>query len=789
MRKPLLLLIITFLSFSFLLQSQNVLPIGSWRTHLPYNAGQYVTQSSSEVYFSTGLSIVVFDKEDPGNQPRFITKTDELTQTSIRLIKYLPERETLLVVYSDGTMDLLEEDATITMPQIKNFPNIIVGKKVNDIFIQSDTSILLAGSFGLSKVRISETVKEFSFTTFTGVNVNSVTEFDGYIYAGTDEGIYRISSDDFFPEIFTNWEYLDTTHGFPADYSVNAMQVFNDKLYLGIDNKLFRWEAEILTAVYEETDDFKLEYLSAEGEFLLFGFQCLGGTCGRGKLFYANTTESINALAPGCAGLPYNAIEDEKGRIWFGDQWRGFRRVNSVQDEFCNTMKINSPWSEKAWDIAIVDNEVWVASGSYSNIYTGFLTRDGFYSFIDGQWTIYNDETQDAMDGRTSVRNDDLLAIVNVAVNTKTGKVYAGSYFEGLIEVDAEGVLTLYDELNSPLQKANGDTLRTRIAGLATDEEGNLWVSNSRAINDKPIAVLKPDGTWQSFATDCNYAYLLDVVVDNNGFKWFILADGQAGILLFDEGEMDDPEDDRCQFFSAGNSNLQNNEVTSLAVDLDGDVWAGTTAGIVIFECGGNSFDDECNGSRRIVVGEDGNAEYLFATQRIAAIAVDGANRKWIGTSNGAYLMSANGEDQLFHFTAENSPLLDNAVLDIACNLETGEVFFATNLGMISYQSDAVSGGTVHKQNITVYPNPVRPDYQGPIAIKGFARDATVKITDISGKLVYETKALGGQVIWDGNDYNGRRANTGVYLVFATTNSRFNFNNPSAAVAKVVLVN
>jgi hypothetical protein len=301
--------------------------------------------------------------------------------------------------------------------------------------------------------------------------------------------------------------------------------------------------------------------------------------------------------------------------------------------------------------------------------------------------------------------------------------------------------------------------------------------------------VLKPDGTWRSFDEVCGFEILMDVVVDGSGYKWIRVGDAGAGLLLFDEGDMEDDTDDRCQFFSSGNSNLQTNDVTSLAVDLDGDVWVGTTAGIVIFECGSNAFDDECNGSRRIVIGEDGNPAYLFETERIEAIEVDGANRKWVGTSTGVYLLSDNGEDELLYFNEDNSPLLDNTIYDIACNQQTGEVFFATNKGIVSYQSDAVEGGRTHQESFEVFPNPVRPEYDGPITIRGFSRDATVKITDVSGKLVYETTALGGQVIWDGKDYNGRRASTGVYLVFATTSSSLGFADPSSAVAKVVLIN
>jgi len=151
--------------------------------------------------------------------------------------------------------------------------------------------------------------------------------------------------------------------------------------------------------------------------------------------------------------------------------------------------------------------------------------------------------------------------------------------------------------------------------------------------------------------------------------------------------------------------------------------------------------------------------------------------------------MSPNGKDQLAFFNTENSPLPDNFVTDIKVHPVSGEVFFATGRGLVSYRAGATVGANFHKESdVFAYPNPVRPDYQGTIAIKGLTRDADVKITDINGQLMYETKALGGQAIWDGKDYNGRKAATGVYLVFSTA-ATSNQGKPNTLVTKVLFVN
>jgi hypothetical protein len=165
-------------------------------------------------------------------------------------------------------------------------------------------------------------------------------------------------------------------------------------------------------------------------------------------------------------------------------------------------------------------------------------------------------------------------------------------------------------------------------------------------------------------------------------------------------------------------------------------------------------------------------------------MVVDGSNRKWIGTEKGGvFLISADGSQQIQNFNIDNSPLLSNTIFSIAINSESGEVFIATDEGLVSYRGDATDGTDVYGK-VYAFPNPVRPNYTGPIAIKGLLRDADVKITDIAGRIVYQTKANGGTAVWNGNDFNGERARTGVYLVFST-----NSDGTQTNVTKIMLVN
>jgi ligand-binding sensor domain-containing protein len=279
------------------------------------------------------------------------------------------------------------------------------------------------------------------------------------------------------------------------------------------------------------------------------------------------------------------------------------------------------------------------------------------------------------------------------------------------------------------------------------------------------------------------------MVVDSSGFKWTVVKGSPSGMLVYDEGKnIDDLSDDRLTFLdnSTFPKELQNAGVNCLAVDLDGRIWVGTSSGVATFDCGNDPFRNTCQG-RLIVSSLGGIGEYLLKDKNINAIAIDGANRKWFGTSTGIFVQSSDGRTEVAKFNTDNSPLLSNNITAIGIRQSTGEVFIGTDKGLMSYRTDAITGGTFNRDTVFAYPNPVRPDYTGPIAIKGLARDAQVKITDVNGSIVYETLALGGQAIWNGQDLSGRRVATGVYLVMIANTRNPELDNSIAT--KILFIN
>jgi len=386
----------------------------------------------------------------------------------------------------------------------------------------------------------------------------------------------------------------------------------------------------------------------------------------------------------------------------------------------------NGPYDHKAKNIAAKNGKLFVAPGDLDwaiNPESGGANRNGFYVY-DGTWKNYPQINYPSISGA----ND----IAFLKPHPSNDIVYFGSFSNGLIEFKDDQPTLLTG--SSSLANSNADPGRIRATGMDFDAQGNLWIANH--IADKPLAVFTADGTWKSFGPFNSRNRIFQVLVDRRGQKWCLVS--RDGIVVFDEG--DDIFDDQQDEFRIITNNenlggLQSERVFCIAEDHDGEIWVGTNDGIAVFYCASQVFSNGCNASRPTLV-VDGENRYLMQEQIVRAIAIDGGNRKWIGTDNGLRLFSADGKQDLAFYSAENSPLLSNKILSLAYDESNGMLFIATEKGINSLQ--------------------------------GLVENAEVKITDISGNLIFATEALGSQAIWDGNNYNGRRAATGVYLVFSS---------------------
>lgn len=759
-----------------LLCSQSDLALGQWVSHIAYREGKQVTQSENNIILSSSRGLITIDKDDLSAD--FLAKEDGLSDATISDLYFDKSNEQLIVIYDNQNMDVIRGGDIFNIPFINANTTIIGSKNIHQLYIYDENRAFIATDFGVLGFDLQTLT--FPFTTFTQLKINTLAVWNGQLYAGSDEGLYTIQLEGSNLSDFGSWRILDETNGLPQWSQVSHLAVINNILYAVINNELYRSSPDrSFSLLFQPEGNETLTFLSSEGSQLMMGVRTGDNT----KILFFNPDDSFDDSGYGCANRAGYAIEDEKGRIWFGDEWDPVRYQENKNAGSCRRLSFSVPFTNIFSQVQFKRDKAYLATGGVTEDFGYAWTRSGFSTLQGREWTNFNpDRITDFKPENEGGK--DFANLFTLTPHPTENKVYLGSYLSGmmLFDEETEEIVNHWDKNNSVLQGAVGDSERTRISGMAFDRQGNLWISNF--LSPKPLVVKTKDDEWYSFSVPGN-TQLHQISVDNQGNKWIPVYGAGNGIVVFNEnGDITDTASDKIRYITRSNSDITGNRVNCVAVDLDGSVWVGTDEGPVVFECG-DPFESACRGNRRRVVVDDIPAP-LLRYEDILSIAVDGANRKWFGTRNGIFVQSADGITEIARFEVSNSPLLNNRVTHLSFNGQTGEMFIITPDGLQSYKTTTTEGRRVHSSNVYAFPNPVRPDYQGDIAITGLVRDANVKITDISGKLVYETTALGGQAIWNGRDYNGVRAASGVYLVFSA-NEDLSFGTESL-VTKILIV-
>ena len=752
--------------------AQSNIEIGQWKAHLPHNLAQHVVQSDDKIIFGTAQAVFSLDKEDLSIE--FLSKVEGLTETGIQEMAFDRFNDALIIAYDNSIIDIVSGSEVFPIFDLFNNSNFI-DRKINDIFIQNSEWAYFATGFGLVQYNMQS--REFGFTLDAGQSINSVDGNEEVLFISGDDGVYRLDyADADFPNAFTSWERLES--GLPTGYSSDALVLVDDRIYLAAENLIYRSDNLVdFMPVYDyDADMYNLVFLKAHQNNLLIGLK--DNSSGSRVVFLDEIDTPVNEINS-CTNRLLDLVIDESGRVFFADEWLNVRYIDA--EGACQFRQFEGPFSDETSDFSIKDDIVYAASGGISDNFGDRFGRDGIYILEEGGWNNVN------QDNNNFYRDNEVIQFFQIEVHPSQDLLYVGSFWAGLVEQNLEtGEQTLFTAANTQnaIFPATGDEQRTRISGLSFDDDENLWVSSYNGA--RPLSVYTNEQTWHSFDLPGDDR-ITQVVRDQLGNVWSVISGSSGAVVVFNPGQnIKDPTDDTPgRLFNVNNSEVPSNIVNSIAVDQDGAVWVGTAQGVVVFECGGAVYEDVCTGNRPIVF-QDNVGAYLLETENVSAIAVDGANRKWFGTSSGIFVQSPNGEEQIAQYNVDNSPLFDNNIKALAYNPNTGEMFIATNKGMQSLRTTTTGARTTHSSNVYAFPNPVRPEHEGIIAIKGLARDAEVKITDIDGQLVFQTTAQGGQAIWDGRDGSGRELSGGVYLVFSSSSD--SFFDPSTAVTKILLV-
>ena len=684
----------------------------------------------------------------------------------------------VVVIYENGNIDLLSANGDVyNVSDLKT--KALSDKTINDAFIDG-TTLYLSTNSGLALLDLDR--KVFRNLYDWGYAVKTTLTDGGYIVAATDNGVYRgnMSVNLLDP---ANWQQISTGTVFTKFLKAGSA------LY-GVAGKLQR---------ITDVSTFTFTQASADNV-------AKSWTCG-GKVFYTtgdNTLKSADeagTIETYTSPYPIGHLTQGGGTYWAACGEDGFIGMSLSGQDFSQTtgdVTPNSPIRNYSYHMQMTGNRLLVAGGNFS--YPSKDRTGTVMKYENGKWQEFQENFME--DKRLYVNATDVVQDPNDTehhwVGTRTSGIYEFRDYKFARNLNSDN-----SSLESILPNSSSYNRYVWVTGLAYDNGGNLWMCNNQC--ETVVRILKPDGKWLDYYYDViHYFETFDYVrFDSRGWAWINSrrttnpssisgVASMGGVLIVNtNGTIDTQKDDSYKFYhtivNQDNLSYDIDEFFCMQEDMDGAVWVGTTSGLFVANDPENILSSDYKFTQIKVARDDGTglADYLLNGVWVTCIAVDGANRKWIGTAgSGVLLISADGQEELQHFQMDNSPLLSDVINDIKINGETGEVFFATDAGLCSFKSDATDAEeTLDKNNIKVYPNPINPESRQMVRVTGLALNTDVKIANAAGRLVYEGTSNGGEFTWNCKTSSGKRVATGVYYILATDS-----DGKKGAYAKVLIV-
>ncbi len=739
-------------------------PVGSWSDHLSYNSAGSIAVSQGEVFVGTGPALLIYDKEFA--EVKKLSTVNGLTDTGISTIGWSEETGTLVIGYSNTNVDLFRNNTIFNIPDIYN--KYIDGKKEIYRIRTNGKYAYLACSFGIvvldmAKKEIRDTWKPGADTENNGVR--DISFGNNNVYAATETGVFTAGLTDEGLSYFGNWSRINTLPDPGGSYT--ALVFSGGRLYANKNDPFSGGDSLFVLDQTISLFSFVPGLINLSMDAGTGGFTVSSGSNAR---YFGTDGILKQTIASYGFALPdiSESIADN-GDIWIADHNSGFVRGHGI-NQF-SQLNPPGPASNRAFHISSVNGMTVVCGGGTDKFWNNLSRPLQLSLFQAGNWTIpAAGNIKDAI--RSLVDPDD------------GDHLFISTWGDGLLEYRGNTLIRQYTDANSPLQSAIPGEPYIRICGLAMDKDKNLWLTQSGVPGT--IKILKPNGTWIVNPMTIDAPVAADLIITKAGHKWIILPEGH-GLFIFDDNKTPDiPGDDRYKHMIVKDTENQViASVYSIVEDLDGNIWIGTDQGPLIYYNPEAVFNEDLRASRIKVPRNDGSglSDYLLKSETVSSVAVDGANRKWLGTSgSGAYYVSADGITQLKNFNVRNSPVLSDSIISLAVDNKTGDVWFGTSKGLQSYRGNATAGDEKFV-NVYAFPNPVREDFTGNVTIRGLIRDTRINITDISGNLVFKTVSDGGEATWDLKTYNGRKVATGVYLIFCASS-----DGSQAFVTKILVI-
>ena len=679
-------------------------------------------------------------------------------------IYYSESTNRFVIGYQSGLLEIIDSGGKITIASDIERLDITGQKQINHI-AEFEDILYLSTPFGIVQYDINNL--NFGDTYYIDIDsnpvfVNQTTIFQSTIYAATIKGIY--TADITNPNLidFNNW--LQPQGDLIGNFT--AITIFNDDVFTSRNNVLYKLltfsSLQLINSYLQPIVDVKpsIEYLTVS----------INNTA---YVLNTSLTQIIEASPTNEYNFSLNTAIADDQIVFLGTSTFGI-----LQNEFTNIdykeIHPNGPSSNQVFSISAENNNLWVVYGGYDAAFTPLGKRLGYSHYNDLkdediQWINFPYDS-----------NFPALDLVHVTIDPlEENKTYISSWNSGILVVENDSPLVLWDDSNSGLESLvlpdNPNYTSIRVNGSAFDNQGNFWTTNAWIPNR--LKKHSSSGSWSSFdlssiITNEKFG-LTELVIDKTGSVW--IGSRNNGALVFNESG----NRKKALTTEATKGSLPDLNVRTLVVDRNNRIWIGTQKGMVVYTNAEGLFDANIYDAEPVIIEDDGIPKKLLGDQPINSIAIDGADNKWFGTDTGGVLgTNPSGDQTLYIFNKDNSPLPSNRILKVKVDNSNGKVYFATDKGIVAFNNNVAPFGETLGE-VYAYPNPVTKEHTF-VTIDGrkgthLPRGTNVKILDTAGRLVYETNVeegqeiKGGKVIWDKTNLAGRKVASGVYIVLLTS--------------------
>lgn len=724
-----------------------------WESYYSYYNITDLYESKNKIYAAAENVYFVYDI--PSQTVETVTSIQGLSGEQISKIYHSEAYGLTCIGYKNGLLQIVMDNNQniFTVVDIRDKVSISPNDKQINNFFEFEGVLYISTDFGIAKYNLESLEFEESF--FIGNNgekiqINQITIAEGKIYAATTiQGIKTAAIDN--PNLidFQNWQ---------TEYPGNWKGVlsFSDRIF-GLRNNNSIYELENGSASVFNAIDSEVSGFNVSGDQLVI-------TASNRVLAYnseLNLQAFINQVQE--AEFDINTSVASNGQYFLGHTRLGLLNFNSRELETYSELSPKGPLLNRIFSLNATPTDLWITFGEYSQFLNPYpLNYRGLSRMTPQSWVNIQVE---------NLGNAAELSEVTIDPQNPE-HIFVNSYFDGLLEIENNELINSYDNSNSNIEGVDGFPDNNRIASSAFDSENNLYFVDSNS--PTPVKRLTPSGNIQKFEAEdgfltptetntgklvINQSGVLFIATLKDGIVVFNTTNNQSGLITSNVQGVDFPDT-----FNV------NPNITALEIDQDSRLWIGTEAGLRVMPNPNSILDENAgvNVSPIIIEDVDGLPQELLFEQFITDIATDGANNKWIATADsGVFQVSPNGREILNIFNKDNSPLPTNSVKTIAVNQVTGEVFLGTTNGLLSYSS-LITSGNETLENLRAFPNPVRPHYNGLVTIDGLTDGANVKITDVTGNLVFEDFADGGTLQWDTRAFGKHKVASGVYLIIVT---------------------